>query len=92
MAKANENIDINRHRIYFLTGEDQYSVEQKVHEIIPLYMDEDLKDFNYNHFNEENVSAESVSLALFSLPVMADKRIVYIFWVEFLMIQIYQKK
>lgn len=82
MAKSTGNIDINKHTIYFFTGEDQYSIEQKVHEIIPLYMNEDLKDFNYSHFNEENVSAESISLALFSLPVMAEKRIVYISNIE----------
>lgn len=82
MAKVSGNIDINNHRIYFLTGEDQYSIEQKVHEIIPMYMDEDLKDFNYNHFNDENVSAENISLALYSLPVMSEKRIVYISDIE----------
>jgi len=82
MAKVIKNIDINKHRIYFFTGEDQYSIEQKVHEIIPLYMNEDLKDFNYHHFNEENISAENISLALFSLPVMAEKRIVYISGIE----------
>ena len=82
MVKAFGNIDINKHTIYFFTGEDQYSIEQKVHEIIPMYMDDDLKDFNYNHFNEENVSSESISLALFSLPVMSEKRIVYISNIE----------
>ncbi|MBN2789605.1 MAG: DNA polymerase III subunit delta [Candidatus Delongbacteria bacterium] len=78
MAKTSTNIDPSKHTIYLLTGEDRYSIEQKVVEIISHYMDEDLKDFNFNHFNEENVSPESISLALFSLPVMADKRVVYI--------------
>jgi DNA polymerase III subunit delta len=76
--KAVTDQTIKDYRTFLLTGEDQYSIELKTEEIISEFLDSELKDFNYSHFNEENYNPEQIGSALFSLPVMADQRIVLI--------------
>ncbi len=76
--KQNTDAKINDFMTFLLTGEDQYSIELKTSEIVTSFMDAELKDFNYAHFNEENFNPELISSSLYSLPVMADKRVVVI--------------
>lgn len=77
-AKTNKDTNIKEFRCFLLTGEDQYSIELKTAEIIADFLSEDLKDFNYSHFNEENMNAEMIGSEIYSLPVMAEQRIVVI--------------
>jgi len=75
--------DLTNYNVFFLTGDNQHSVRETVDEIIAANIgDESLKDFNFNHFTEENHSAEEISNSLHSLPMMTDKRIVYISEIE----------
>ena len=75
--------DLTNYNLFFLTGDDQHSVRETVDDIIEANIgDESLKDFNFNHFTEENHSAEEISNSLHSLPMMTDKRIVYISEIE----------
>jgi len=76
--KQNTEINITDYSVFFLTGEDQYSIELKTADILAAFMDPELRDFNYAHFNEENFSPELISSSLYSLPVMAEKRVVVI--------------
>jgi DNA polymerase III subunit delta len=76
--KANTDESLSNFRTFLLSGEDQYSIELKTEEIIAEFLNADLKDFNYSHFNEENFNPEQIGSAIFSLPVMADQRIVLI--------------
>ncbi|MFO7810665.1 MAG: DNA polymerase III subunit delta [Candidatus Delongbacteria bacterium] len=77
MAVKNK-MRIKDHKIFFLSGEDQYSIDNKTEEIISEFLDISLKDFNFSHFNEENMNPELISSELYSLPVMADRRIILI--------------
>ena len=63
---------------FLLTGEDRYSIEIKISEIISEYLEQDLKDFNYSLFNEENMDPAAISSELYSLPVIADHRVVVV--------------
>ena len=75
--------DLKNYNLFFLTGDDQHSVRETVDDIIEANIgDESLKDFNFNHFTEENHSAEEISNSLHLLPMMTDKRIVYISEIE----------
>lgn len=76
--KQNADTIITDYTNFLLTGEDRYSIEIKTAEIVNSFIESDLKDFNYAHFNEENFSPEQITSALYSLPVMAEKRIVLI--------------
>ncbi|HQO09155.1 MAG TPA: DNA polymerase III subunit delta [Clostridiales bacterium] len=90
MAKKTENdVELNKFMIFLLSGEDSFSIEMKTGEIISAFMDNDLKDFNYSHFNAENMSAELIGSALYSLPVMSVKRIVLISDIDTVNIDIY---
>jgi len=88
--KAETDVNLKDNLIFLLTGEDQFSIEMKVGEIVSGFMDNDLKDFNYNHFNAENMSAEMIGSALYSLPVMADKRITLISDIDTVNAEIYE--
>jgi len=91
MAKKNDTeANLKEYTVFLLTGEDQFSIEMKVGEIITSFMDNDLKDFNYSRFNAENMSAEMIGSALYSLPVMADKRIVLISDIDQVGVEIYE--
>ncbi len=76
--KPNTDAKLTDFLNFLLTGDDQYSVEIKSSEIISAFIEDDLKDFNYARFNEENFSPELITSALYSLPVMAEKRVVVI--------------
>jgi DNA polymerase-3 subunit delta len=76
--KQSTDAKITDYATFLLTGEDQYSIEIKTSEIVAEFLDSDLRDFNYSHFNEENFSPEQITSALYSLPVMAEKRVVLI--------------
>ncbi len=69
---------ITDYSTFLLTGEDRYSIEIKISEIVSEYLEQDLKDFNYSVFNEENMDPVTISSELYSLPVMADQRIVVV--------------
>ncbi|MBN2857012.1 MAG: DNA polymerase III subunit delta [Candidatus Delongbacteria bacterium] len=77
-VKPKKDVNIKEFRYFLLTGEDQYSIELKSAEIVSAFLSEDLKDFNYSHFNEENMNAEMIGSEIYSLPVMADQRIVVV--------------
>lgn len=81
-VKQKKDANINEFRCFLLTGEDQYSIELKTAEIISAFLSGDLKDFNYSHFNEENMNAEMVGSEIYSLPVMAEQRVVVISDIE----------
>lgn len=76
--KKTEDEELNAYSIFFLTGEDSYSIDIKISEIVSSFLDSDLKDFNFSSFNEENFSAELISSSLYALPVMAEKRVVVV--------------
>lgn len=88
--KAETDVNLKDYLIYLLSGEDQFSIEMKVGEIVSSFMDNDLKDFNYSHFNAENMSAEMIGSALYSLPVMADKRVVLISDIDLVSAEVYE--
>jgi len=70
--------DINKFNIFFLTGEDRFSLKQDVNKIVSNYISNELKDFNYSNFTDENINPEYLSSELHSLPVMSDKRVVHL--------------
>jgi len=76
--KADTDIELKDYRIFLLSGEDQFSIELKTGEIVSAFLDSELKDFNYSQFNAENMTAEMIGSELYSLPVMADKRVILI--------------
>lgn len=76
--KQNADAKLTDYLNFLLTGEDRYSIEIKSSEIVSSFIESDLKDFNYAHFNEENFNSEQITSALYSLPVMSEKRVVLI--------------
>ena len=85
MAKSNTTIspqDYSKYNLFFLSGEDTYSRDEVINSIISYFLSNDLKDFNFTQFNEEYCPAEIISTELYALPIMAEKRVVFISQVD----------
>ena len=81
MAKSNTSIspqDYLKYNLFFFSGEDSFSREEAINNVISHFLSDDLKDFNFSQFNEEYCPPETISSELYALPIMAEKRVVFI--------------
>jgi DNA polymerase-3 subunit delta len=63
-------------RVYLFHGDDDYLKEEKVRALIDRATDPGTRDFNLDVHRASDADAGSLSLALDSLPMMADRRVV----------------
>jgi DNA polymerase III subunit delta len=63
-------------RVYLFHGEDDYLKEEKIRALIDRATDRGTRDFNLDVLRAADVDAGSLDLALDSLPMMAERRVV----------------
>ena len=62
--------------IYFLYGEDRFTLDEWVSEISQAILQGIPVDFNFDRFSGEDCKAESLEIVLNTLPMMAERRLV----------------
>jgi DNA polymerase-3 subunit delta len=62
-------------RVYLFHGDDDYLKEEKIRELIDRATDQGTRDFNLEVRRAAEVDAGSLGLALDSLPMMAERRV-----------------
>jgi len=82
MLKKANAVDYNNYTYFLIYGEEDYLVNQTVQEIIPFFLPEELRFFNFYQFNEENCTKEAIGDVLYTMPVMADKKVIHISQIE----------
>jgi len=82
MVKKQLSQDFSQYTYFLVYGEEDYLVNQTVQEIIATFLDEELRYFNFFQFNEENCTKDALGEVLYTMPVMADKKVIYISQIE----------
>ncbi len=62
--------------VYFLYGDEQFLIENKVNKIKKKLVDASFADFNFALYNGKDVSLEDALVSASAYPVMADRKLV----------------
>ncbi len=74
----NELSKKNYHSVYYITGKEEYLVEDAVKRLVELFCEESTRDFNLDVFHGDDVEAGKIVEIASSYPMMAENRTVVV--------------
>lgn len=64
--------------VYYLHGDDDYRKDEAVAQLIASAVDPSTREFNFEQFRGADATSDALDVALSSLPMLADRRVVVI--------------
>jgi len=64
--------------VYYLSGDDDYRKDEAVAQLVAAAVEPATADFNFDSFRASEVDAERLDIALSSLPMLAERRVVVV--------------